>query len=167
MKKAKATSKAPAKGTAKGMTGKSAKKPARKGRKEIDMAEVRKDIAQIVGAGATQMTQAIVGEGLKGQLAPVKYLFEVSGIYPTAPANEGRPEEDSLARRLLDHLGLPTSPVVSEDGELLATPAPSEDSKEVGEESASTWGEVNSEKNSDEAETSSTDEAPNVAPAGS
>jgi hypothetical protein len=150
MKKAKATRKSTA--------SKPAKKRARKSKKEINLAEVRKDIAKIVGSEVAEMTHAIVDEGLKGQLAPVKYLFEVSGIYPATPGTAGGSEEDSLAHRLLKHLGLPTTPVVSQEDELRpktlpATSLSAGDCSEAGkegadEESGDLSDELNPEKKS-------------------
>jgi len=94
-----------------------AKKPAKRSplrtKKPVDLLEVRKDITNIVGTKAKLMAEAVAGEGLKGQLAPVKYLFEVAGLYPPAEASEGRPEQDVLARTLLDRLGIPVTPAVS------------------------------------------------------
>jgi hypothetical protein len=105
MKKAKPKSKVTAK--------KSAKRSPLRTKKPVDLLEVRKDITNIVGTKAKLMAEAVAGEGLKGQLAPVKYLFEVAGLYPPAEASEGRPEQDVLARTLLDRLGIPVKPVVS------------------------------------------------------
>jgi hypothetical protein len=73
------------------------------------------------------ITRAVVEEAKKGQLATVKYLFEVSGVYPAAadarqaPLEEGEP----LARILLTRLGLPLEPAISADDEVpekIATP---------------------------------------------
>jgi hypothetical protein len=106
---------------------KPAKKPSHKSKKTVDLVEVRKDITNIVGNEAADMAQAVVDEALKGQLAPVRYLFEVAGLYPVAgEAAEARPEEDSLARTLLRRLGLPEDPVIVREDEstILALPAP-------------------------------------------
>ena len=134
----------------------------RKASKEVDLVQVRRDIAQIVGSGAKEMALAVVDEALKGQLAPVKYLFEVSGLYPSTPATEGKPEEDSLAHRLLKHLGLPTKPVEEDDDE--PKPGIAQFCHDVaGEESGTASGELDREKRADEAETSATDDAPRSA----
>ena len=113
------------------------------------------------------MALAVVDEALKGQLAPVKYLFEVSGLYPSTPATEGKPEEDSLAHRLLKHLGLPTKPVVSDDDDE-PKPGIAQFCHDVAnEESVATSGELDPEKRAGEAETSATDDAQSGALAGS
>jgi len=44
---------------------------------------------------------------MKGQLAQVKYLFEVTGLFPKTEETEAQPEGDSLAKTLLTHMGFP------------------------------------------------------------
>jgi hypothetical protein len=113
MIKKKGKSRGKGKGKGEGKTSAATKKTATKtktksrkrSRKELNPAEVRKDIAKIVGSGAKEMTVAVMNEAMKGQLAPAKYLFEVAGVYP--PANDGMQatqEEDCLAKTLLDRL---------------------------------------------------------------
>jgi hypothetical protein len=83
------------------------KRPA-KGAKELNPAEVRKEVSQMVQAEATEMAAAVIGEGRKGQLAPVKYLFEMANIFPPAPDGEqATEEEDCLAKMLLAKLNAP------------------------------------------------------------
>ena len=79
------------------------------------MAEVRKEISSIVGTNAAALTRAVMGEGLKGQLPPVKYLFEVTGLYPATESTETKPDKESLAHTLMRNLKLPESPIVNED----------------------------------------------------
>ena len=88
------------------------KKTSRKGKKDFNPAEVRKDIAQMVDSQAVTMAQAVIDEGKKGQLATVKYLFEVAEIYP--PSTDGShatTNDDSLAQTLMRRLNLPDEPV--------------------------------------------------------
>jgi hypothetical protein len=87
-------------------------------KKAVDPAEVRKDIARIVGSGAKKMAAAVMEEAFKGQLAPTKYLLEVAGVYP--PVTDGEQathEEDCLAKTLLERLNIPKKPVLEEDEE--------------------------------------------------
>jgi hypothetical protein len=87
------------------------KKSAAKSKKEINPAEVRKEVSQLVGSEAKLMASAVIGEAKKGELAPMKYLFEFAGVYP--PANDGEQatqEEDCLAKTLLDRLNAPRKP---------------------------------------------------------
>jgi hypothetical protein len=60
----------------------------------------------------------VIGEGKKGQLGPMKYLFEMANIFPTADdGSQTSAREDSLAETLLNRLGIPTSPVVADEYE--------------------------------------------------
>lgn len=104
MKKSKGKSVKPAK-----------KKRPGKSKKPVDLVEVRKDIANIVHHEAAELTHAVVEEGRKGQLAPVRYLFEMAGVYPAPEASRADPEEASLAKTLLHRLGVPDVPVVRDD----------------------------------------------------
>ena len=79
--------------SSKGTTKKSAKKRSHNAKKQVDLVEVRRDITQIMGSEAKEMAQAVVGEALKGQLAPVKYLFEVSGRALPCSCERGRRKE--------------------------------------------------------------------------
>jgi hypothetical protein len=92
------------------------KKSSSKRTKEMNPVEVRKEIAQMVDLEATDMAQAVIDVGLKGQLATVKYLFEVAKIFPPATdGSESTSEEDSLAKTLLHRLNLPEEPIKPED----------------------------------------------------
>ena len=103
---------------------KPAKKKATKTENEPNPAEMRKSITGMVESEMENIGHAVVEEAKKGQLATVKYLFEVSGVYP-ASTEQGRakPEDgETLARLLLTRLGLPLEPVISQDDE--AEPRP-------------------------------------------
>ena len=124
-----------ASGKSKGKTRKPAKKkPSRRSKKPVDLVEVRKDITEIVGSEATELTKAVVGEGLKGQLAPVKYLFEMTGLYPAMGESQAKPEEASLAKTLLHRLGLPTDPVIAPEDEPRRKLTAGESANEADEE---------------------------------
>ena len=68
---------------------------------------------------------AVISVGEQGQLAPVKYLFEMAHIYPEPmDGSESTREEDCLAKTLLERLDLPTEPIGrDEDDELMVIPA--------------------------------------------
>jgi hypothetical protein len=72
-------------------------------------AEMRQSVIDMVESEMKNIMRAVVEESKKGQLATVKYLFEVSGVYPAAAdARQARLEEgEPLARILLTRLGLP------------------------------------------------------------
>ena len=92
------------------------KKTEAKGDKDTNPAEVRKEISKLVKADAAEMTQAVIGEGKKGQLAPVRYLFEMANIFPPVQdGSEATPEEDCLAKMLLDRLNAADKPAEKAD----------------------------------------------------
>jgi hypothetical protein len=94
------------------------KKNATKGKKTLDPAQVRKDIAQMVDWEAAVMVQAVIDEGKKGQLATVKYLLEMAEIYPASTdGSQASAEEDSLAKTLLHRLNLPEEPIGRDEDE--------------------------------------------------
>ncbi len=81
-----------------------------------DLPELRKQIIELVAQNAVPMVQQAIDavrEG--GQYQAITFLFEMIGLYP-ASADENSPVEDSLARTLLEHLGLPNS-ATSDDSE--------------------------------------------------
>jgi hypothetical protein len=93
-----------------------AKKSGGKGTSELNPAEVRKDIAEMVKSEAALMAEAVIGEGKKGQLATVKYLWEVAKIFPEATdGSQASADEECLAATLLRRLDLPLEPVVRDE----------------------------------------------------
>jgi len=87
------------------------KKSEVKSKQETNPAEVRKEVSGLVEAEATEMARAVIDEAKKGQLAPMKYLFEMASIYPPPPeGTQATSEEDSLAKILLDRLKLGSTP---------------------------------------------------------
>ncbi len=116
MKKAK-----PRTGTARSKAPSPAKAP-----KATDLAEIRRQISDLVGNGAVGMVESAMEEVGKGHYLGMKYLFEMIGLYPAASPDDG-PLEDSLAAILLRRLGLPEAPMpeagVTEDsGRTAAAP---------------------------------------------
>jgi len=97
-----------------------------KSRKPVDMQAIRETIANLVGAEAVDICAALAEEARKGELAPAKFLFEMSGLYPASAASNDAEELDQdqedgsdLARVLLRRLALPGEKA-EEDGELAA-----------------------------------------------
>jgi hypothetical protein len=95
------------------------KKNLKRGKKELDPVELRKDIEHMVKSEAGEIAGAVIGEGKKGQLATVKYLFEMAKIFPpSTDGSQASAEEDCLAKTLLHRLNLPEEPISrDEDGE--------------------------------------------------
>jgi hypothetical protein len=114
---------------------KGARKSAKKFKKETDPAEVRKQVSMIVKAEAALMTQAVVDEAKKGQLAPVRYLFDMVNIFPGQTDPEKAPEEsaDCLAEILLSKIEAPAKPEKEGEGDL----EDAENSVQGGEKMAS------------------------------
>jgi hypothetical protein len=80
--------------------------------KETLPGEVHQELSSMVRESAAEMTDAAIRQGKSGQLATVKYLFEMAGVFPkTTETAEGSPREDSLAETLLHRLNIPIEPV--------------------------------------------------------
>lgn len=122
------------KATKKSEETKTANKVGIRRKKELNPAEVRKDIAKMVESHAEKMAQAVIDEGEKGQVAQVKFLFEIANIFP-APTDGSiaTTEEDSLAKTLLDRLNIPDKPVVADqdEDEVMVIPAKRVESPEL------------------------------------
>ncbi len=73
---------------------------------------------QMVNSEAAEMAAAVIGEGKKGQLATVKYLFKVAEIYP--PSTDGSQttkDEECFSKSLMDRLRLSDKPIALDDGD--------------------------------------------------
>lgn len=119
MKKAKKT-----KATGKKKTAKRKKAGRRETtKKELNPQQTWKDVALLVESSATALAGAVINEGKKGQVTPVKFLFEMAKIRPpeTDVDQKKIEEEESLARTLMNRLGIPM-------------PAPGESEKDQDEE---------------------------------
>lgn len=76
----------------------------------MDLAEVRRQIADLVRNGAVGMVETTIDEVAKGHYLGMKYLFEMIGLYP-ATTTDDAPLQDSLAATLLRRLGLGEAPL--------------------------------------------------------
>src|SRR3979411_1314410 len=114
---------------------KAPKKASAKKQKPANPAEMRQSVTDMVESEMTNITHAVVEEAKKGQLATVKYLFEVSGVYPSATEqSQGKPEEgETLARMFMTWFGLPLEPATSPDDEW-PVKAPTPAAKRAGNE---------------------------------
>jgi hypothetical protein len=85
--------------------------------KDVNPVEVRRDITNIVGNAAGEITRAVVVQAKLGQLATAKYLFEAAGFYPAPTESEDadKPEDDTLTKRIVRRLGLPEGPLPSSE----------------------------------------------------
>lgn len=103
-------------------------------KKPVDPAKVREEIAGMVKSGAKDIAEVVMDHAMAGELAPVKFLFEMAGVYPpSADGSFSSAEEDCLAKTLLDRLNIPDDPVIAdqiEGEELVMKPATRVESQE-------------------------------------
>ena len=106
---------------AKGKTKKVGKKKGtstrRNRKKELNPVATWKDVAALVESHATKMAEAVIEEGEKGQVSPVKFLFDVAKIGPPPEGTETTEEEESLAKTLFRTLNIPMTPVAADQYE--------------------------------------------------
>jgi hypothetical protein len=127
------------KGAAKRGASKATIRAAGGSKKPADLETVRQKIAAVVAGDALDMVNDMIAEVHKGQHTPMKYLFEMIGLYPAA-ADEEASVDDSLIQTLLRRLGFPEH----EDGKN-AEPSPStsaEAPKQNGHPTAPPVGDV-------------------------
>ena len=86
-------------------------------KKELNPVGTWKDVAALVESHATAMAEAVIEEGEKGQVSPVKFLFEMAKIGPPAEGTEASEEEESLAKTLFRTLNIPLTPVAADQYE--------------------------------------------------
>ena len=115
---------------------KTAKKKRKKTvKKELNPGQVLEDISAVVEAQAQELLDAVIGEGMKGQVSPVKYLFEMAHIYPQAPEPVApSKDEECLAETLLHRLNLPKTPVVHDELQKEEDEEPNQPKKEAAAE---------------------------------
>jgi hypothetical protein len=94
--KAKKSKKASSKDTKKTAKKKKSRK-SKPGKKERDAKEVRHECSKLVKEDAREVTVAVIGEAKKGQLGPMKYLFEMANIFPQADDGSQTSAEEGLA----------------------------------------------------------------------
>jgi hypothetical protein len=102
---------------------KSVKRSGAKG--PVNVPEIREKIRRLIAAKVGPMVNANAVEATKGSLPPLKYLFEVLGVYPESAQTEAEPEESNdLAEVLLKRLDFPyREPAEEEQDEIAAVPA--------------------------------------------
>jgi hypothetical protein len=107
-----------------------AKKKAKKksaSRKQKDATQVREEISGIVKSSAKGITKAVMGQAMRGNLAPAKYLFEMAGVFPAVnDGKEATQEEDCLAKTLLDRIDRPAQKPVEKDDDEDSDPTKTE-----------------------------------------
>lgn len=89
-----------------GTSSKQARSSPRRPLKQIDLAQIQEQITSLVSSHAVEMVDATIKQVDQGHYLAMKYLFKMIGLYP-ATAPEEAAQEDSLAKILLQRLGLP------------------------------------------------------------
>jgi hypothetical protein len=89
--------------------------------KPLDAAQVREQITGMVKEMAVELATALVTRAkMKCELAPTKYFFEMAKIFPVPEGGEGT-NQDSLAKKLMQALGIPEEPISEdEDGNVVS-----------------------------------------------
>ena len=86
-------------------------------KKELNPVGTWKDVAALVESHAAAMAEAVIEEGEKGHVSPVKFLFEMAKIGPPPEGTEATEEEESLAKTLFRTLNLPIVPLPADQDE--------------------------------------------------
>jgi hypothetical protein len=125
-----------AKGNSEGKTEQSVEKSGKRPKKPADIVQVRESITNMVTNSAKAIAKQVIEDAKSGQLASVKYLFEVAGLYPLTEETAAALPEHSLAHTLLRRMGLPTEPVIRDEDQVPA--ALTGTAREAGRKPAST-----------------------------
>ena|SRR5690242_8351890 len=91
---------------------KAGKKPkAAKARKAADLEGLRQRLTGLVASKAVTIVGAALEDAEKKiNVAAMKYLFEMIGLYPARAGEEKSAEKPDLVDTLLQNMGLPTEP---------------------------------------------------------
>ena len=90
----------------------------------VSLEEVRERVRRVIAAKAEEMTSANIEEASKGNLSPLKYLFEVLGLYPATAGEEAEPADgNDLARVLLKRFDFPSQGPADEESNEPSTEA--------------------------------------------
>lgn len=74
--------------------------------KPLDVVRLREEIDRLVRAHAIEMVEKTIDDVNQGRYLAMRFLFEMTGIYPAPVTEEGSAEGETLARTLLERLGL-------------------------------------------------------------
>jgi hypothetical protein len=102
-------------GAKKGAKKKNCASTRRNKKRDLNPVGTWKDVAMLVESHARAMASAVIEEGEKGQVSPVKFLFEVAKIGPPPEGTDTTEEEESLAKTLFRTLNIPMTPVAADE----------------------------------------------------
>jgi hypothetical protein len=94
---------------------KSTPRPDPKAKSAEEIQKVRNVVTNLILKESSKMATRVVQSVTEGgQVAPLKYLWEMSGLFPYEASDNG--ERDSLAKILLSRMGLDGKvPMIAED----------------------------------------------------
>lgn len=75
----------------------------------VDLAAVRQQVTNLVANRALEVVHKILDQIERGNYQAMKYLLEMVGLFPAATPEE-TPAGDSLAKTLLNYLGISQEP---------------------------------------------------------
>ena len=79
--------------------------------KPVDADQLRQKVRNMVSNQAYEMTRVMIGEVVDGgSVTAMRYLFELAGLYPVNAAMDQPEDQDSLAKTMLERLGLSEAP---------------------------------------------------------
>jgi hypothetical protein len=79
--------------------------------KPVDAEQLRQKVRNMVSNQAYEMTRVMIGEVVDGgSVTAMRYLFELAGLYPVNAEMEQPEDQGSLAKTLLERLGLTEPP---------------------------------------------------------
>ncbi|PYV57247.1 MAG: hypothetical protein DMG90_15730 [Acidobacteria bacterium] len=94
----------------------------------VDLARVREQIECLVGNAAVDMVTKTIEDAKNGRYLGMRFLFEMTGIYPAIQAETAPSGGETLAQTLLERLGLLTPEELQDgsDSQRMAVAASSE-----------------------------------------
>ena len=79
--------------------------------KPVDADQLRQKVRNMVSNQAYEMTRVMIGEVVDGgSVTAMRYLFELAGLYPVNAEMDQSEDQGSLAKTLLERLGLSDAP---------------------------------------------------------
>jgi len=97
----------------------------------VNLAALRQKITNLVAADALQMVEETIAQVHNGHYQALKYLFEMVGLYPALADSQEMPQPESLAKTLLQRLGVLQEQIPSKgDGDYRRTVARGTDAVE-------------------------------------
>ena len=68
--------------------------------KPVDRAAVRQQITNVISQQAVEMVKLTIEQIKAGNYQPMKYLFEIAGLFPAAEVEGHTPQEDLMLKNV-------------------------------------------------------------------